>query len=137
MRLLIPTNDANGAQAQLSGHFGRAPFYAIADTEADTVVVVVENPSVSHGHGDCVPASQTIGENGYDAVVCQGIGQGAISRLNQAGVPVYAADGPDVASAVASFRRSSLRVVGSEDSCSGSGSGSGSCGGHGQHAESN
>ncbi len=129
MRLLIPTNDTNGAGAQLSGHFGRAPFYAIADTDADTIVVV-ENPSVSHGHGECVPASQAFGEGGYDAVVCQGIGQGAINRLNQAGVPVYMSDGPDVASAIASFRRSSLRVVGSEDGCSGSGSRSESCGGH-------
>lgn len=128
MRLLIPTNDTNGASAQLSGHFGRAPFYAIADTDADTIVVV-ENPSVSHGHGECVPASQPFGEGGYDAVVCQGIGQGAINRLKQAGVPVYVSDGPDVASAIASFRRSSLRVVGSEDSCSGSGS----CGGDGHH----
>jgi predicted Fe-Mo cluster-binding NifX family protein len=130
MRLLIPTNDTNGASAQLSGHFGRAPCYAIADTDANTIVVV-ENPSVSHGHGECVPASQAFGEGGYDAVVCQGIGQGAINRLNQAGIPVYTSDGPDVASAIASFRRSSLRVVGSEDSCGGPGSGS--CGGDGHH----
>jgi predicted Fe-Mo cluster-binding NifX family protein len=135
MRLLIPTNDTNGASAQLSGHFGRAPFYAIADTDADTVVVV-ENPAVSHGHGECVPASRAFAD-GYDAVVCQGIGQGAINRLNQAGVPVYVSDGPDVASAIASFRRSSLRVVGSEDGCSGSGSRSESCGGHGHDHENN
>jgi predicted Fe-Mo cluster-binding NifX family protein len=130
MRLLIPTNDTNGASAQLSGHFGRAPFYAIADTDADTIVVV-ENPSVAHGHGECVPASQAFSDGGYDAVVCQSIGQGAINRLKQAGVPVYVSDGPDVASAIASFRRSSLRVVGSEDSCGGPGSGS--CGGGHQH----
>jgi predicted Fe-Mo cluster-binding NifX family protein len=133
MRLLIPTNDTNGASAQLSGHFGRAPFYVIADTDADTVVVV-ENPSVSHGHGECVPASQGFAD-GYDAVVCQGIGQGAINQLNQAGVPVYVSDGPDVAAAIASFRRSSLRMVGSEDACSGSGSES--CGGHGHDHENN
>ena len=135
MRLLIPTSDTNGASAQLSGHFGRAPFYAIADTDTGTIVVV-ENPSVSHGHGECVPASQVFAD-GYDAVVCQGIGQGAINRLNQAGVPVYVSDGPDVASAIASFRRSSLRVAGSEDGCSGSGAKSGYCGGQGHDGESN
>jgi predicted Fe-Mo cluster-binding NifX family protein len=128
MRLLIPTTDANGASAQLSGHFGRAPYYAIADTEKNTVTVVA-NPSVSHGHGDCVPASEIFGEDGFDAVVCQGIGRGAISRLAQAGVPVYVSDGPDVSSAVASFRRSSLCVLDSEDGCSGSSPGS--CGGEG------
>jgi predicted Fe-Mo cluster-binding NifX family protein len=134
MRLLIPTNDTNGADAELSGHFGRAPFYAIADTDADTIVVV-ENPSISHGHGECVPASQAFGEGGYDAVVCQGIGRGAVARLAEAGVPVYMSDGPDVASAIASFRRSSLRVVGSNDGCGGSDGGS--CGGHGHENENN
>ena len=126
MRLLIPTNDTNGAEAQLSGHFGRAPFYAIADTDADTVTIVA-NPSVTHGHGECVPTSDIFGENGYDAVVCQGIGRGAINRLNEAGVAVYVSDGPDVASAIASFRRSQLHVAGSADGCGGSGS----CGGEG------
>ncbi|HEX7492087.1 MAG TPA: NifB/NifX family molybdenum-iron cluster-binding protein [Candidatus Limnocylindrales bacterium] len=134
MRLLIPTTDTNGAEAQLSGHFGRAPFYAIADTEADTIVVV-ENPSVSHGHGECVRASQAFGEGGYDAVVCQGIGGGAIARLAEAGIPVFKSDGPDVASAIASFRRSSLHVVGPEDSCAGSGGSS--CGGKGHNHEDN
>jgi predicted Fe-Mo cluster-binding NifX family protein len=121
LRLLIPTTDTNGADAALSGHFGRAPYYTLADTETGTVVAV-ENPSVSHGHGECVPASDIFGVNGFDAVVCQGIGRGAVARLEQAGVQVFVHDGPDVASAVAAFRRSSLRVVGADDGCGGSGS---------------
>jgi predicted Fe-Mo cluster-binding NifX family protein len=136
MRLLIPTTDTNGAEAQLSGHFGRAPYYAIADTDAHTVEVVA-NPSVSHGHGECVPATEAFGEGGFDAVVCQGIGGGAIARLAEAGIPVYKSDGPDVASAIASFRRSTLRVVGSSDSCGGSGLSAGACGGHGHEGERN
>ncbi len=132
MRLLIPTVDTNGASARLSGHFGRAPFYAVADTETGEVVAV-ENPSVSHGHGECVPASQVFGGNGYDAVVCQGIGRGAVARLTEAGVPVFVHEGPDVASAVAAFRSRSLRAAGSDDGCSGSGS----CGGHGHDHDRN
>ncbi len=132
MRLLIPTVDANGAAAQLSGHFGRAPYYTVADTDTGAAVSVA-NPSVSHGHGECVPASEALGPGAYDAVVCQGIGAGAISRLAQAGVPVYVHEGPDVASAMAAFRARSLRMAGREDGCGG---GSGSCGGHG-HDHSN
>jgi predicted Fe-Mo cluster-binding NifX family protein len=130
MRLLIPTTDTNGSSAPLSGHFGRAPFYAVADTETGEVVTVA-NPSVSHGHGECVPASEVFGGDGFDAVVCQGIGRGAIGRLVSAGVPVFVHNGPDVASAVAAFRSHSLRVAGSDDSCSGSGS----CGGDGHDHE--
>jgi len=79
MRLLIPTTDTNGASAQMSGHFGRAPYYAVADNETGPVVTVA-NPSVSHGHGECVPAADILGPNSFDAVVCQGIGRGAINR---------------------------------------------------------
>jgi predicted Fe-Mo cluster-binding NifX family protein len=126
MRLLIPTIDTSGPAARLSGHFGRAPYYAVADTDTGAVVVVA-NPSVSHGHGECVPASDVFGEDGFDVVVCQGIGRGAIARLAQAGVPVFVHEGPDVAAAVAAFRGHTLRVAGTDDSCSGSGS----CGEHG------
>jgi len=121
MRLLIPTTDTNGAGALMSGHFGRAPYYAVADTDTGTVVVVA-NPSVSHGHGECVPASGVFGDGGFDAVVCQGIGRGAIARLAQAGVPVYVHDGPDVASAIDAFRSRTLHVAGTDDGCSRSGS---------------
>jgi predicted Fe-Mo cluster-binding NifX family protein len=125
MRLLIPTEDTNGSGAALSGHFGRAPYYSLADTETGVVVAVV-NPSVSHGHGECVPASEAFGEGGFDAVVCQGIGRGAVARLAASGIPVYVHDGPDVAAAMEAFRNRTVHVAGVDDGCSGSGG----CGGH-------
>ena len=128
MRLLIPTTDTNGVNAQLSGHFGRAPYYTVADTETGAVVTVA-NPSVSHGPGECAPAADILGHGSFDAVVCQGIGRGAISRMAEEGVPVYVHGGPDVASAVAAFRSRSLQIAGADNGCSGSGS----CGGEGHH----
>ncbi len=121
MRLLIPTTDTHGTGAQLSVHFGRAPYYTLADTETGEVVAVA-NPSVSHGHGECVPAANVLADSSFDAVVCQGIGRGAINRLASAGVPVFVHEGPDVASAVAAFRNNDLRAAGSDEACSGSGS---------------
>jgi len=121
MRLLIPTTDTNGASAQMSGHFGRDPYYTVADTETGSVVTVA-NPSVSHDHSECAPAAEILGPNSFDAVVCQGIGRGAINRMAEAGVPVYVHSGPDVASAVAAFRSRSLQIAGTDNGCSGSGS---------------
>jgi predicted Fe-Mo cluster-binding NifX family protein len=66
MRLLIPTSDANGPESRMSGHFGRAPYYAVADTETGTVLSVA-NPSVTHGHGECVPATDAIGAGAFGA----------------------------------------------------------------------
>jgi predicted Fe-Mo cluster-binding NifX family protein len=123
LKLLIPTVDANGSDSKLSGHFGRAPYYAVADT-ATGAVQVVPNPSVSHGHGECVPASDALGT--FDAVVCQGIGAGAINRLAAAGVRVYVHEGADVASAVSAFGSGAVRLAGDNDGCGGSGG----CGHH-------
>src|ERR1035437_4494245 len=103
MRLLIPTTDTNGVNAPLSGHFGRAPYYTVADTETGAVITVA-NPSVSHGHGECAPAADILGPGSFDAVVCQGIGRGAINRMVEAGGPVYGHSGPDVASGGAAYR---------------------------------
>jgi predicted Fe-Mo cluster-binding NifX family protein len=131
MRLLIPTADAEGTNAQLSGHFGKAPFYSVADTETGAVITVA-NPSVesSHGHSGCVPAAEVFGGNGFDAVICQGIGRGALHQLTQAGVPVFVHDGPDVAAAVEGFRSRTVRLANEGDGCGG---GSGSCGCHGHN----
>jgi predicted Fe-Mo cluster-binding NifX family protein len=125
MRLLIPTNDTNGSSAQISDHFGRAPYYAVADTDTGAVVTVA-NPSVSHGHGECVPASEVFAEGGFDAIVCQGIGRGAVTRLARAGGSVFVHKGPDVAAAMEAFRNRAVRMAGVNDGCSGSGG----CGGH-------
>ena len=138
MRLLIPTADTNGPRSIMSGHFGRAPFYAVADTETGAVLSVA-NPAVSHGHGECGPATDVFGEGGFDVVVCQGIGAGAIARLAAAGIPVFKHDGPDVASAVAAFRSQRVRIAGRDDGCDGPGGsggsgGPGGCGGHGEDA---
>lgn len=128
MRLLIPTSDANGPESRMSGHFGRAPYYAVADPETGTVLSVA-NPSVTHGHGECVPATDAIGAGGFDAVVCHGIGAGAISRLEASGIPVFVHDGPSVASAIAAFQSSNVKAAGADDGCGGSGG----CGGRGEH----
>jgi predicted Fe-Mo cluster-binding NifX family protein len=40
MRLCIPTIDDAGLDAQLSAHFGSAPYYTIVDTESEAFEVV-------------------------------------------------------------------------------------------------
>jgi len=60
-------------------------------------VVTVANPSVSHGHGECVPAADILGPNSFDPWCARGSARRyQIGWLS--GVPVYVHDGPDVAS---------------------------------------
>ena len=144
MRLLIPTADAEGTNAQLSGHFGKAPFYSVADTETGAVITVA-NPSVesSHGHSGCVPASEVrVRTRQAQAIAarlravgsaCRSVAAGiraVAPPRRQAGVPVFVHDGPDVAAAVEGFRSRTVRLANEGDGCGG---GSGSCGCHGHN----
>jgi predicted Fe-Mo cluster-binding NifX family protein len=113
MRILIPTSDDNGARSTVSDHFGRAPYFAIADT-ATGHVAVRANAAADHGSGGCAPVA-LVGDPGVaDAVACRGIGRRALAELASSGVPVYLTEGPDVASVLADERSGRFVAAGQE-----------------------
>ncbi len=105
MRILIPTVDDIGARSTVSDHFGRAPYVAIADTVTGEVVVR-PNAAADHGSGGCAPVARfgTAADGLADAVACRGLGRRALAELLASGVPVFLADGPDVATVLADER---------------------------------
>jgi predicted Fe-Mo cluster-binding NifX family protein len=54
-----------------------------------------------------------------DAVACQGLGRRAFAGLAAAGIPVYVADEPDVASVIARFRAGQLELLEEQAACRG------------------
>jgi predicted Fe-Mo cluster-binding NifX family protein len=103
VRILVPTIDANGAHSTVSDHFGRAPYFAIADTVTGEVVVH-PNGAADHGSGGCAPVAHFGGSGLADAVACRGLGRRALAELAAGGVPVFLTEGPDVASVLADER---------------------------------
>ena len=71
MKICIPTRDERGLQAELSGHFGSAPFFTVVDTDSWECEVI---PSGGHGHGGSCAPTELIGSRKIDAVVCRGMG---------------------------------------------------------------
>ncbi len=86
MRLCIPTKDDTGREAQLSDHFGRAPYYTIVDT-GESSLEVVENESDHFGGSKQPPAF--VADLDVDAVVVEELGERSMTVFERRGVDVY------------------------------------------------
>lgn len=106
MKLCIPTNDDNGLESSVCEHFGGAPFFMIADTETGAVTSLV-NHNEHHAHGMCQPLKSLAGHV-VDAVVCSGIGAGALNKLNASGIKVLMASGRTVRDLLDTHKKNSL-----------------------------
>ena len=87
LKICVPVGKNDGMKSQVYGHFGSAPFFAVYDTDKKELEVV-ENNNSHHEHGMCNPLAALTGRN-IDAVVCGGMGAGAVSKLNAAGIKAY------------------------------------------------
>ena len=115
MRLCIPTETNDGRTASVYGHFGSAPYFTIYDTEKNAVETI-DNGNQHHEHGMCQPL-QSLGGKDIDAVVCAGIGPGALMRLNEGGIKVYRAVPGTVGDTVGLFAKGGLQEVTVENAC--------------------
>ncbi len=106
MKICIPTSDDLGLKSSISGHFGGAPFFLIVDTETSELTPV-KNQNQHHSHGMCQPLKSLAGHE-IDAVVCTGIGAGALNKLNASGIKVLKATGTTVEQLVAAYKSNSL-----------------------------
>jgi predicted Fe-Mo cluster-binding NifX family protein len=127
MRICIPTEDDQGLDSRLCGHFGSAPFLALADTDSGDVEIK-PTPENHHEHGKCEPVKR-IDANRTDAVVCRGMGKGAVSSFQQAGVEVLITSADTVRDAISQAGQGELRTLSVDDACGGHGGAHG----HGNH----
>jgi predicted Fe-Mo cluster-binding NifX family protein len=106
MNICIPIKEDQGLRSKLFPHFGAAPRFLVVDTDAGRCHAV-ENTSRRRPHGRCWPMEVFAGAK-VDAVVVRGIGAGALSKLQAAGIAVYQADQPIVEDAVVAAQAGAL-----------------------------
>ena len=104
MRIAVPYEDGRIFQ-----HFGRTQQFKIYDTDDSTVLhaEVMSTDGVMHEALAVVLAG-----NGVDVLVCGGLGAGAMSALQEAGILVISGASGDADTAVAAFLDGSLRSEG-------------------------
>jgi predicted Fe-Mo cluster-binding NifX family protein len=89
MKIALAAEDNRGLEAIISQHFGRCPYYILADVENDKIgeVKALENPFYgSHGQPGEVPAF--IRSIGAQVIIAGGMGPKAIGFFEQYGIQV-------------------------------------------------
>ena len=116
MKVIVPLNEKAGQNSKTSEHFGSAPFFAITDTVTGSLEIIA-NTSMHHNHGKCTPAD-LFSQLKIDAVLCNGIGAGAVARLQMIGIEVYmAARASTLEEALTLFSKGKLTKVTAQQTC--------------------
>jgi predicted Fe-Mo cluster-binding NifX family protein len=93
-RIAISANENNGLDSAIGSHFGRCPYFVLADVEGQDVVAVqtVANPYYGHHQPGQVPGF--VRSQGADVMLTGGMGGRAIGFFEQYGIqPVTGASG--------------------------------------------
>jgi len=86
MRIAVSAESDSGLESATSPHFGRCPFYVLADVEGGQVVEVrvIENPYYGQHAPGQVPGF--IRDYGVDVMLTGGMGQRAIALFEEYGI---------------------------------------------------
>lgn len=117
MKLCMPTVNDAGLNARLSPHFGSAPWFTVVDSDTGEARAVANGPA-QREHGRCTPARELAGQ-GISAVVCRGLGRGALLNLKGQGMDVLVTDAWSVEAALEAYRAGTLRPLTEEAACVG------------------
>ncbi len=121
MKISFPAEHDQGIDSRVYNHFGSAPLFIIVDTETNAVIAV-SNGDQHHAHGACNPL-KALENREIHAVIVGGIGAGALSRLNQAGVRVYRAQLPTIKENIPLLQAGQLSEFTLQAACGGHGKG--------------
>ncbi|MDI6869222.1 MAG: NifB/NifX family molybdenum-iron cluster-binding protein [Coprothermobacterota bacterium] len=111
-RIVVPVADERGLDAQLSEHFGRAPYFVVVELEDSGEISSVRTVSNFGEHfGGRGHAHDTILEEKPDVIIVYGMGPRGLSSFQEAGVAVLKANANTVKEVIAAYRENKLQEL--------------------------
>lgn len=112
MRIIIPVSDEGGLNAQLSRHFGRAPYLAVVDLdESGRISKHKTAPNVGGRFGGSGRRADSILQFEPNAIIVYDMGPRGLSIFQNAGVAVLRTGARIVREAVAAYNRNELEEL--------------------------
>jgi predicted Fe-Mo cluster-binding NifX family protein len=111
-RIVVPVSDDRGIDAQLSQHFGRAPFFAIIDLDDEGHVIgqrTIANTS-EHFGGVGLPPDRIL-QLKPKALITYGLGPKALRVFQNAGVAVLRTEANTVRDVVRAYNNNELQEL--------------------------
>jgi len=109
LKILVPVIDREGLASRISGHFGKAPYYAVIELDEEYNVrniCFIENPrAMGYRPGEY------FAQQGIDYVVIGegGIGVRALENLRRYGVEVLVTNGETLKEIIESIKEQGLK----------------------------
>ena len=111
-RIVVPVVDESGLSAQLSGHFGRAPHFAVVDLDENGHVTNQKTvPNVSEHFGGAGRPPDRILQLKPNAIITYGMGPRGLSIFQDARVAVLRANANTVREVVAAYNKDELEEL--------------------------
>ena len=109
--IVVATEDACGFDGEVSAHFGRCPFFLLAEAEGTraTVSEVVPNPYRDGHQPGAVP--RFVRDMGADVIIAGGMGPGAIEMFHAFGIDVATGASGAVEEVLGAYLRGEHRGV--------------------------
>jgi len=109
--IVVAAEDACGFDGKVSIHFGRCPFFLLAETNGTTATVsqVVPNPYRGSHQPGAVP--RFVRDMGADVIIAGGVGPGAIEMFHAFGIDVATGATGTVMTALGAYLRGEHRGV--------------------------
>lgn len=111
-RVVIPVIEDRGLDSRLSEHFGRAPYFMVAeiDPEGEVLKVEVIPNSGEHFGGSGKPADKILQLRPTALITC-GVGPTALSIFQRSGVAVLRANALTAREVIEAFKRGELEEL--------------------------
>ena len=109
--IVVAAEDACGFDGEVSGHFGRCPFFLLAEADGTTATVseVVPNPYSGAHQPGAVP--RFIRDIGGEVIIAGGMGPRAIEMFHGFGIDVATGVTGTVATVLGAYLRGEHRGV--------------------------
>lgn len=107
MKIAIPVLED---KATVCASFGRAPFFALVDTDTDTTQFL-ENAAANSPGGAGIKASQFLVDQGVKSILAPRCGENAAQVFQKAGVTLYKTQGENLSENIASFKAGKLSIL--------------------------
>lgn len=109
MKVTIPV-ESKSLDASVCPSFGRAPLYALIDTDSGTHEFIDNEAAESQG-GAGIKAAQMLVDSGAAALITYRCGENAAQVLNAAGIRMYQAQDSSVNNNIAAFKDGKLSLL--------------------------
>lgn len=107
MKLIMPVDEERDV---LCVTFGRAPYFAVHDTEAGTTEIL-NNPAAQAQGGAGLKAAQFVLDSGAEVLITPRCGINSAEVLQAADIRIYKSEGMGVKQNIEAFKAGTLSVL--------------------------